>query len=67
MCTIQEWNQLIASPIGTQCKRDSRQSLNGTEAQNNIVVLTIAISIMRQGTENQRVRTLSSSIKTAIG
>lgn len=37
--TIKEWNELIASSLGTEGQRDSREAVNGIKAEENIIVL----------------------------
>lgn len=39
LLTIKEWNELIASSLGTEGQRDSREAVNGIKAEENIVVL----------------------------
>lgn len=37
--TIKEWNELIASSLGSEGQRDSREAVNSIKSEENIIVL----------------------------
>lgn len=37
--TIKEWNEFVASSLGSESQRDSREAVNSIKAEENVVVL----------------------------
>ena len=67
MFTIQEGYELVPCPLGAECEGNGRQAADGIESEEDVVVLDVRLAMLGWDCERGYARTLSSSIRTAMG